>query len=261
MIVEGGVDAAEGVHVLDLHLRAELRLAHGADGDVHVGAHVALFEVAVAHAGVDEHLLERREIGDRLVGGRHVRLRDDLHEGRAAAVEVHARALGVVVDLRGVLLQVDVVDADELGSVGRLDRDAAADAEGIAVLGDLVVLGHVGVEVVLPVEGGVAVDLAAEHEAAHDGELHGLLVRDGQGAGVAQAHGAHVGVGFAAGLQQAAAEHLRLCLELDVRLQPDGVFEFHVRSRSRVGNGEYYTTNCGSMVYCPHEKAHDATCI
>ena len=101
------------------------------------------------------------------------------------------------------------------------------DAERIPVLGDLVVLRHVGIEVVLPVEGRVPVDLAAEHHAGHDGELHRFPVHDRQGSRIPEAHGTHVRVRFATRLQEAAAEHLRLRLQLDMRLQPDGILKFH----------------------------------
>ena len=230
LVLERGVDAGEGVHVLDLDLRPQLLRALGPDGDVDVGAHVALLEVAVAHPRVDQHLAERGEIGDRVVGRLHVRLGDDLHQGSAAAVEVDARGGGVVVDLRRVLLEVDVVYADQLlGAVGARDLHPAADAEGTAVLGDLVVLGHVGVEVVLAVKGGVRVHAAAEHQARHNRELHRLAVHDRERTRVAEADGADVGVRLAARLQQAGAEHLGLGPELDVRLEADGAFVFHAR--------------------------------
>ena len=228
LMFERGMDALEGVHVFDFDLGAELRLADGTDGDVDVGTHVALFEVAVGNAGVHENLLERRQIGDRLVGGRDVGLGDDLHERSAAAVEVHARMGGVVVDLRGILLEMDVVDADELlRSVRADDLHASADAKRISVFGDLVVLRHVGVEVVLAVECGVTVDLASEHETAHDGKLHGFLVHDRERARIPEAHRAYVSVRLTARFQETSAEHLRVRLQLDVSFKTYRIFEFH----------------------------------
>ena len=130
----------------------------------------------------------------------------------------------------------DVVDADELlRAVRKRYLHAAADAERIAVFRYLVVLRHVRVEVVLAVEYRMLVHPAAKHETAHHGQLDGLLVHDRQCARVAQADRAHVRVRFAACLQKAAAEHLRLRLQLDMRLQPYGVLEIH---------GRYYTKNC-----------------
>ena len=136
----------------------------------------------------------------------------------------------VVVDLGGVLFEVDVVDADELRPGRRLDRHAATDAERCDVFGNLVVLRHVRVEVVPAVERGAAADVAAKHHACHDRELHGLLVRDRKRAGVAQANGADIGVRLASGLQQAAAEHLRPRLQLDVRLKSYCGEVFHGRA-------------------------------
>ncbi len=121
-----------------------------------------------------------------------------------------------------------MVDTYELlRAVGARNLDAAADAEGTAVLGDLVVLRHVGIEVVLAVEGRMAVNLATEHHSTHDGEFHRLLVHHGKRPRIAEAHRAHVRVGLAASLQEAAAEHLRPRLQLDVRLKSYRVLEFH----------------------------------
>ena len=130
---------------------------------------------------------------DRLVGGGDIGFGDDFHERSAAAVEVHAGMGGVVVDLGGILLEVDVVDADELlRSVRADDLHASADAKRISVFRDLVVLRHVGVEVVLAVERGVTVDLASEHETAHDRKLHGFLVHDRKRTRIPEAHRAYV---------------------------------------------------------------------
>ena len=227
-VAERGVNALEGVHVLDLDLGAELFRADRTDGDVDVRAHIPLFEIAVGDACVDEHFLERRQVRDRLVGAGHVRFGDDFHERSSAAVEIDAGRLRVVVDLRGVLFKVDVVDADEfLRSVGKGYLHSAADAQRIAVFGNLVILGHVGIEIVFAVESRVAVDLAAEHHSAHHRKLHGLLVHDRQRPGVSEAYGTDVGVRFAAGFQETAAEHLGVRLELDMSLQPDRIFKFH----------------------------------
>ena len=135
---------------------------------------------------------------------------------------------GVVVDLGGILLQVDVIDADELlRSVGPRYLNAAADAQRISVLGDLIILRHVRIEVILAVERRMAVDLAPQHETAHDRELHGFLVHDRKRAGISEAHRTYICVRFTSRLQQTAAEHLRIRLQLDVRFKTYRIFEFH----------------------------------
>ena len=87
---------------------------------------------------------------------------DDLHEGRAAAVEVHEgadravhAARGADVDvLGGVLFQVKARDADaDLAFRGR-NVKVTPRADRLVELGDLVPLREVGVEVVLPGEDG-----------------------------------------------------------------------------------------------------------
>ncbi len=228
LVFKRRVNAAEGVHVLDFHLRAELLRAARTDGDVHIAAHVAFFEIAVRYSGVDEHLLERGQVGDRFVGAGHIRLGDNFHERRAAAVEVHPGRGRVVVDLGRVLLEMDVVDADKLArAIRKSDFHAAANAQRRAVLRNLVVLCHVRIEVVLPVECGVAVNLAPKHHPAHASELYRLLVHHRQCPGIAQTHRADVSVRLAAGLQQAAAKHLRGRFELHVRFQSYGILEVH----------------------------------
>ena len=48
LVLDGPRDIAKGVHVLDLHLRAELRLPALSDGDVCVAAQTSFFHVAIA---------------------------------------------------------------------------------------------------------------------------------------------------------------------------------------------------------------------
>ena len=82
------------VHVFHLGLGAQLRLAARAHADVGVAAQRALLHVAVADAGVEDDLLQARQVVGGLLGGAHVRLADDLDQRRAGAVEVHL-GLGV----------------------------------------------------------------------------------------------------------------------------------------------------------------------
>ena len=137
----------------------------------------------------------------RLLGRADVRLGDELHEPGARAVEVHeaVRRAGDapfgaadVDHLAGVLLEVDARDADAgrvapsrrhaprrrrgvLALPGAvpvdLDVEVPADAERQVVLRDLVVLRHVGIEVVLPMELAPAADVALERQAGQDGGL------------------------------------------------------------------------------------------
>ena len=135
--------------------------------------------------------------------------------------------------LGDVLLEVDAGEADFLvfggdGFLGVLgvgevvEGDSAAEAEGQIVLADLVVLRHVGVEVVFAIELADRANLAVQHEPGEGGEFERLLVHDRQGTGHAEADRADIGVGFRAVFHRAGAEHLAAGFELHVDFEADG---------------------------------------
>ncbi len=112
--VERLLHRAEGVHVLDLRLRA--RLAIGGYGDVGVAAQLALGHVAACHAGIAQRSPKlAHELGG-FLGGCDVRLGDDLHQRHATAVEIDETParLRIVHELSRVLLKVEPPDADAL---------------------------------------------------------------------------------------------------------------------------------------------------
>ena len=233
LVVQRGLHALEGVEVLDLDLGAEPRLARRPQADVRIAAHVAQLEVALAHVRVDEKLTQGLQEGERLGGRGELGLGDQFHQRHAAAVEVNAAEIRVVDALGHVLLEMDARDADppRPPALGHVEMAAEADREG--VLGDLVVLGDVGIEVALAVELADAGDLAVEQHAGHGAQAHGLAVEGRQRAGIAEADRADLRVGLGAGLRGAAAEHLRARLELDMDLESDGDLVVHGRSSAR----------------------------
>ena len=120
----------EGVHVLDLHLDAELLHSPLADGDVGVAAQRSLFHVAVADANPHQHLAQALHVLPRFVRAAKVGLGDDLHQRHAGAVEVHQRRRrGVngarVKQLAGVLLEVDAGNANSLATFAAVDLEIA----------------------------------------------------------------------------------------------------------------------------------------
>ena len=88
------------------------------------------------------------------------------------------------------------------------------------VLTHLVVLRHVRIEVVLPMEDRV-LHRAVERGAQPDGELDDLTVEHRERPGQAEAHRAHVGVRLVAEVVRAATEDLRLRLQLGMAFEPD----------------------------------------
>ena len=103
-----------------------------------------------------------------------------------------------------------------------VERDAAAEAEGEVHLGDLVVLGHVGVEVVLTIPDDGGRGGASEEHAGEDGALDGELIQNGEGTGKAKAGGAGVGVRLVGEGGLAAAEHFGVRFDLAMNLESDG---------------------------------------
>ena len=125
--------------------------------------------------------------------------------------------------LTGVLFEVNPADTDALRSAGRLDFEPSvgADRVGIAVLRDLIALGQVGIEVILPVEDGLPCDRAVQCQGRAQDELHRDPIRDRERSGEAQANRANSGVWLASEGDRASAEHLAFGQELGVDLHPD----------------------------------------
>ena len=121
--------------------------------------------------------------------------------------------------LARVLLQMQALDAhhDLLGG-GNIDDHLALAHDGALVLGDLIALGKVGVEVVLPVEGRAVVDLRLEANAGAHGLLDALLVDDGEHAGHGCIHQRHMAIGIAAELRGCAGEELGMGGDLGMDL-------------------------------------------
>ncbi|MPN30553.1 hypothetical protein SDC9_178024 [bioreactor metagenome] len=132
--------------------------------------------------------------------------------------------------LAGVLFHVHPLDRDHVLLAVDLDGDLAVDAQRLVVLGDLVVLGHVGIEVVLARESAPAGDIAAQAEPDPDRRFARLLVDHRQRAGQPQADRTGVGVRLAAELGRAAAPHLGRGAEFDVHFEA----EHHIEALQRL---------------------------
>ena len=131
--------------------------------------------------------------------------------------------------LTGVLLHVRARDSDpSLGPVD-LDVEVPLDAQRQVVLRDLIVLRHVGIEVVLAVEQGMRRDPAIERQADQHQVLDRAPVRHRQGSRLTETYRACLRIRLCAERGGAVAEHLRARGELDVNLEPyDGLVRAHV---------------------------------
>ena len=83
----------------------------------------------------------------------------------------------VVQRLAGVLLQMQPLDADrEALAVRQIDHDLALAHDRRLVLADLIALRQIGIEIVLPVEHRLQVDLRLKAEAGAHRLAHAFLV-------------------------------------------------------------------------------------
>ena len=197
-------------------------------------------------------------------------LGDNLDQGDAGTVVVDERVVRPVDatgrttgmgELAGVLLHVHALDldAEDLRAIIGRDGDVevAVDADRLVVLADLVVLRHIGVEVVLAGHAAPLDDVAVERQPDADDRLDGLGIGHRQGAGQAKTDGAHLRVGRGAEIGRAAAEHLGAGAEFDVHLEADDRIE--LRDRVVEGNGRRHSAGTSSMSRCPQRSRSAAS--
>jgi hypothetical protein len=221
---DGLFDEAERVDVLDFRARAERFAARRAQGQVDVAAHRPLGHVAVGDAEIGDQAVQRLEEGHRLPGAAEIRLRDDLQQRRAGAVQVDAaHAVEVLVQgLARVLLKVRARDADvPRRAVGQAEMKAPAADDGLGELADLVALGQVRVEVVLAIEDRAAPDVRIDGQAEQHRVLDGGAVQYRQHARHRQVDGAGLRVRRRAEGGGTAGEDLRARGQLQVHLEAD----------------------------------------
>ena len=202
----------------------------------------AFFHVAVAHAGVEDDLLQPRQVFPGLVGRSDVGLADDFDQRHAGAVQVDrgpfaAVGQAVVQALARVFFQVHARDADLLRAVRGFDLDVAVLGQRLVVLRNLIALGQVGIEVVLAREDGGFANLAVQRGRGEDGELHRALVQHRQSTRHSQAHRTDIGVGRIAEVRRAAAKDLSLRQQLDVDFQSDDRFVLGTRRNGSFWRG------------------------
>ena len=201
---------------------------------VHVAAQRAFLHPDVGDTQRADQVAQLGDVGPGHLGrgraGPVDRLGHDLDQRDTRPVVVDQRVVGAVDPaggpahvqrLAGVLLQVHALDADPDDPVRDGHVQPAVRAQRLVVLGDLEVLRHVRVEVVLPREPAPGRDPAVQGQADPDRVLDRQPVDHRQRAGQAQADRAHLAVRRRAEHGRAAAEHLGPGAQLDVRLQAD----------------------------------------
>ena len=179
-----------------------------------------------------QRLLELFQIGDHLVGGAEVRLRDNLDKGHTAAVVVCPGLVqpGVVDQLARVLLHVQLVDADGALPLLGTDGHRSVPGDGQVELTDLIGFGQIGVKIVLPVKLAVPGDLAVQGQPSFDRVFQHLCIEYRQRTGHPSAHRAAVGVGVASELGGAGAEDFCLGGQFHMGFQANDSLPGHAGS-------------------------------
>jgi len=183
-----------------------------------------------------QRVLELVEKSPRCLRRVDVRPGDDLHQGRAGAVEIYQGigragnpATFAAMDVLGcIFLLVHPLDPDSVCLAVYCYMKLPIHRERLIILRDLVTLWQVGIKIILAVEDALFRDRAF-HRQRYPGQVtNSLAVHHRQRPRVRQAYRADARVGPAAELHAAAAEHLALCRELHVDLKSDYRFVFHL---------------------------------
>ena len=98
---------ADRVHVFDLNLHPEPGLFFWSNRNIAVATELSFFHLGIADSAVNQNLLERCEKRERFLWRIDFRLRDNLHQWRAGAVEIDAGAVFKVETFRHVFLEVN----------------------------------------------------------------------------------------------------------------------------------------------------------
>ena len=126
--------------------------------------------------------------------------------------------------LAGILLEMQAFDPHgEAGAVVTFHQDLALADNGILELADLVALGQVGIEIVLPVEPAGQIDLRPQAQPGADGLLDAESVQDRQHARHGCVHQADLRIGACPKADGCAGEELGLGghLGVDLKSQDD----------------------------------------
>ena len=225
LVVDRTQQRTQRVEVLDLGARPELRRPRLPHRHVRVDAQRSLFHLHVGDTDREQRGAQLFDVALRLLGRSDVGLRHDLEQRHPGAVVVDEREVGVVdatadadvLRLARVLFEVRARDADAYA----VDVEPAVDRDRLVVLRRLIVLRHVGIEVVLAREHRTLGHAQMQRLGDAQRVLDGRAVEHRQRAGQTQAHRAHVRVGLVAELVRAPAEHLARGGELAVHLEAD----------------------------------------
>ena len=177
------------------------------DTHIYIATDHPFFHVAIAHVSIHQNVFQRIEVFVGHGGAGQVRLGNDLHQGYTGPVEIDAALPLEMKIFAHVLFQVRAGDANARNRAIKFKINVTVACRRLVVLGDLVILGHVRIEIILPIEFGIRRDGAIEQQAGEYRQAQGLFVSDRQDARQAQTDRADIGIRWRAKFIGAAAPH------------------------------------------------------
>ena len=175
----------EGIYVLYFRLGSELLLPAWPHTGIRIAAQRAFLHVAIAHSGVKNDLLQPREIFVSFVGRRDIWFADNLNQRYSAAVEIDSGLLrGVrksfMQALARILLQMEACNANFLRSALAVDLNPPMFGQRPVVLRNLISLGQVRVEVILPRKDRSLIYAGIQGHRGQHRKFHRLAIQHGQ---------------------------------------------------------------------------------
>jgi hypothetical protein len=141
------------------------------------------------------------------------------------------KGLGGVHQLARVFFEMDAFDAHRIGlAVKTRDLKIAVFTKGFFILGDLVTLGQVRIEIVLPGKTGAGGDGAVQGQARADAVFKRLLIQNRERPRLARAHGADLAIGRGFVIDGTAAEEFCPRAEFRMYFKTYDRIEFHQTS-------------------------------
>lgn len=150
-------------------------------------------------------------------------LSHDLKEGHSSAIVVNQGSLAFVASLGSILFHLDSLNEDVILFVlVVVEEETTVEHNGVMLLGDLVSLGQVTVDVVLAIKFDLGQDTTAKSKRCLDCEVEAVFTQDWKHAGETHVDEICESVRLFVTLHRfLSAEHLVICLHLDVESEAD----------------------------------------
>ena len=196
------------------------------DRQIDIRPHGSLIQLAVRGPQILDRHAELFQIGDHLLRTPHIWFGYNLDQRHTRTVIIHQGSVLpiVVYEFSGILFHMDLMDAHLFPTRSCLNLHAAVDAYGKIELGDLIVLGIIGIEIIFPVKFTILVDVTVQGKSYRHGIFHYPSVQNRQTPRHAGTDRTGMGIGSSPECGGTAAEYFGLCSQLHMNLKSDHGF-------------------------------------